>query len=192
MRSKNRTKVASKVDPLIQNFNEIIALREAGWKGEPVRLSSGTVLHNPVVKKVITAEKWKDKQVKRAVAAGDEWLEGVKNPSRDPIAAAIAARAKMIDRHAAAMKAGKWKRNLEKSSHAEIVGIVEKLGTGVYTSGVEARDAKIKRVVDEIQPLVQSVSDAIQALPDGTDAEREKRLTSARKLMIEVGAKRLK
>ena len=190
MRRNKRTKVASNPDAVIKDFNQVLALRQAGWKGEPVKLSSGNVLHNPVMKKVISADKWKDKQIKRAVAAADDWLEGVKAPSRDPIEAAIAAKAKMIDKHAAAIKAGKWEKNLKKSSAAEIVDIVTKLGSGVYSAGVEARDKKISRVTSELQPLAQGVSDTIQAMPDGTDAEREKRLTSARKLMIEVGKKR--
>ena len=60
----------------------------------------------------------------------------------------------------------------------------------VFTEGVAARESKIKRVFGELQPLFQSVSDAIQTMPDKTDADREKRLLTARKLMIEVGKKR--
>lgn len=190
MRSKKRSKVPSSDSLLVKDFDQVLALRQAGWKGAPVRLASGNVIHNPVMKKVISADRWKEKQVKRSVAAADDWLEGVKNPSRDPIEAAIASKKKMIDKHKAAIEAGKWEKNLKKSSAAEIVEIVTKLGSGVYSTGVEARDKKIGRVTNELQPLAQGVSDTIQAMPDDTDAAREKRLTSARKLMIEVGKKR--
>jgi len=60
----------------------------------------------------------------------------------------------------------------------------------VFSDGLAARDSKISRVVGELQPMAQSVSDAIQAMSDATDTDREKRLLSARKLMIEVGKKR--
>jgi hypothetical protein len=95
-----------------------------------------------------------------------------------------------VDRLQTAIKDGKWEKNLKKVSHADIVSVVEKLGSGVYASGVSAREDKIKKRVAELQPLVQAVSDTIQAMPDKTDADREKRLIQARKLMLEVGKKR--
>ena len=191
MKPKKKEEKRSKVPKIIKDFYEIVALREAGWEGEPVRLSSGTVIHNPVVRKVISVDRWKKKQIDRAEAAKDDWLEGVKNPSRNPIEAAIAAKSKMIDRHAAAIKAGKWEKNLAKSSQAEIIAIASAVGPEGFAKGVRARETKIGRVVGELQPLAQSVSDAIQAMPDATDSDREKRLTTARKLMIEVGKKRI-
>jgi len=59
---------------------------------------------NPVTKKVIPPDKWVDRLVKRATAAADDWLAGVKNPSRDPIKAAIEADAKWKDRTQQAIK----------------------------------------------------------------------------------------
>ena len=167
-------------------FHLFAEMREKGT--DPV--TEGVLPGNPVTKKVKSVSRWVDQQVKGAEDAGDAWLDGVKNPSRDPIAAAIAAKDKWKNRLEQAIKDEKWEKNLAKSSHAEIVAVAEAVGTGAYTGGVTARKAKITRVVTELQPLVQSVSDAIQAMPDGTDAEREKRLTAARKLMIAVGKKR--
>ena len=153
-------------------------------------ITEGILPSNPVTKKVKDVTRWVDQQVKGAEDSGDAWLEGVKNPSRDPIAAAIAAKDKYKDRLEQAIKDGKWEKNLAKSSHAEIVKVAEAVGTGAYTGGVTARKEKIARVVRELQPLVQSVSDAIQAMPDKTDANREARLIAARKLMIQVGKDR--
>jgi len=167
-------------------FHMFAEMREKGT--DPI--TEGVLPGNPVTKKVKSVARWVEQQVKGAEDAGDAWLDGVKNPSRDPIASAIAAKDKYKNRLEQAIKDGKWEKNLAKSSHAEIVEVAEAVGTGAYTGGVTARKKKISRVVTELQPLVQSVSDAIQAMPDGTDAEREKRLTAARKLMLEVGKKR--
>jgi hypothetical protein len=79
---------------------------------------------------------------------------------------------------------------LKKVSHADIVKVVDKLGGKVFSDGLDARSDKIVKVFNELQPLFQSVSDTIQSMPDKTDADREKRLLTARKLMIEVGKKR--
>jgi len=150
----------------------------------------GIVPGNPVTKKVKSADRWATQQIKNAQAAADDWLDGVKNPSRNPIDAALAAKDKFVDRLTQALKDDKWAKGLAKSSQAEIIEIATKVGTGAYSTGVGARETKIKRVVGELQPLVQAVSDTIQAMPDKLDADREKRLLSARKLMIEVGKKR--
>jgi len=167
-------------------FNAIADLRQSGQ--DPVEM--GILPGNPVTKKVKGADRWAKQQIDNAVAAASDWLDGVKNPSRNPIEAAIAAKDKFVDRLDAAIKAGKWEKGLAKSSQAEIIEIASKVGTGAYSTGVSARETKIRRVVGELQPLSQAVSDSIQGMPDKTDADREKRLLTARKLMLEVGKKR--
>ena len=145
---------------------------------------------NPVTKKVIPPERWKDKLIKRATAAASDWIDGIKSPSRDPVKAAIEADAKWKDRVMQAIKEDRRKKALEKVSHADIVAVVEKLGERAFVDGITARETKIAKRIAELQPLVQAVSDAIQSMPDATDADREKRLLMARRLMIEVGKKR--
>jgi hypothetical protein len=152
--------------------------------------AEGLVPSNPVTKKVKSADRWAKQQVESAVAASSKWLDGVNNPSRSPIAAGIEADDKWKDRMKQAIAEDRRKKGLAKVSDAEIVATANALGTGVYSAGVEARKAKVAKVVNELQPLAQSVSDAIQGMSDKTDADREKRLLSARKLMIEVGKKR--
>jgi len=167
-------------------FLGLVAVREQG--GDPVEL--GLIPGNPVTKKVKDATRWASQQVKNAAAAADDWLDGVKNPSRNPVEAALAANDKRIDRLKQSIDKKKWEKNLAKVSPADIVEVAVKLGSSVYSSGVEARTAKINKRVGELQPLVQEVSNTIQNMPDKTDADREKRLLTARKLMIAVGEKR--
>jgi len=150
----------------------------------------GIVPGNPVTKKVKSSDRQARQLIDHARAAASDWLEGVKSPSRDPIASAIAAKDKWEDRLKQAIADKKFEKGLAKSSHSEIVAVAEKIGAGGYSTGVEAREGKIKRVFTELQPLQQAVSDTIQGMPDKTDADREKRLLSARKLMLEVGKKR--
>ena len=178
-------RAAVEKDP-IAVFNQLADLYTQGLN--PVE--AGLVPGNPVTRTVKSADRWAKQQIENAEAAGDDWLDGVKNPARDPVEAALAAEAKWEARLQAAIKAKKWAKNLKKSSHAEIVEVAEKVGTGAYTGGVRARETKIGRVVKELQPLVQAASNVIQGMPDKTDADREKRLLTARKLMIEVGTKR--
>jgi hypothetical protein len=167
-------------------FNALAEMYQSGQDPKAM----GIIPSNPVTKKVKSPDRWAKQQIDNAVAAASDWLDGVKNPSRNPIEAALDKEKKWEDRLQTAIKDKKWSKNLKKVSPSDIVAVAEKLGTGVYSSGVSAREDKIKKRVSELQPLVQAVSDTIQAMPDDTDANREKRLISARKLMIEVGKKR--
>jgi len=187
--------MSEKLDPKLQKlldedpvafFHAVAEMRQAGQ--DPI--ATGILPGNPVTKKVKSADRWAKQQITNATAAGDDWLDGVKNPSRNPIEAALAANDKRIDRLQESIKNKKWEKNLGKATQADIIEVATKLGTGAYTNGVSARETKITKRVGELQPLVQSVSDTIQNMPDKTDADREKRLISARKLMIEVGKKR--
>jgi len=167
-------------------FLGLAKLREQGQ--DPVEI--GLIPSNPVTKKVKSPDRWAKQQIENAKSAASDWLDGVKNPSRNPIEAALAANDKRIDRLQESIRNKKWEKNLGKVSPSDIITVVDKLGSGVYSSGVDAREAKITKRVGELQPLVQSVSDTIQNMSDKTDADREKRLLTARKLMIEVGKKR--
>jgi hypothetical protein len=165
------------------------ALAEMYQSGQDPK-ALGIIPSNPVTKKVKSPDRWAKQQIDNAVAAASDWLDGVKNPSRNPIEAALDKEKKWEDRLQTAIKDKKWSKNLKKVSQADIIEVAEKVGTGAYSTGVSARETKIKKRVGELQPLVQAVSDTIQAMPDDTDANREKRLISARKLMLEVGKKR--
>ena len=178
-------RAAADADPLAV-FNQLVELREQGI--DPVE--AGIMPSNPITRKVKSADRWSAQQIDNAVKASGDWLDGIKNPSRDPIESAVAAEEKWKDRLTAAIKTGKWVKNLKKSSLSEIIRIAEEVGTGTYETGVKARKIKVDRVVRELQPLVQSASDTIQAMSDKTDSDREKRLLTARKLMIAVGEKR--
>jgi len=187
--------MSEKLDPKLQDlldkdplafFNALAEMYQQGQ--DPKAL--GIIPANPVTKRVKSADRWSGQQIENAKAAADDWLDGVKNPSRNPIEAALAAKDKFVDRLTQALKDGKWEKGLAKSSAAEIIDVATKVGSGHYATGVSAREAKIKRVVAELQPLTQAVSDTIQNMPDKSDADREKRLLSARKLMLELGKKR--
>lgn len=178
-------RAACDADPLVV-FNQLVDLRRSGVDPR----AEGITPHNPITKKVKSADRWASQQVESSVASASKWLDGVNNPSRDPIAAGIEADDKWKDKMAQAIKEDRRKKGLQKTSAAELIAVANSLGSGVYSSGVTARTAKIRKTVAELQPLAQSVSDSIQGMSDKTDADREKRLLTARKLMIQVGAKR--
>lgn len=151
-------------------------------------LPSGRFLHNPAQKTLKSADKMASDLISNAAQRGSQWQEGISNPSRDPIKAALDSKEKYKNNVMAALQSGKWERNIAKVSHADIVKTVTALGSGVYTQGISARADKIKAAFAELQPKLQAVSNAIQALPNGTDADREKRMLENLKLMRKIGS----
>lgn len=177
-------------EEFLKDFDYAIEANRQGKDLTGATLPSGRLLHNPAKRTVKSSTRWASQMVDNAKAASTDWLDGVRNPSRDPVEAAKDAIPKWEDRVQDAIKKGKMKKGLDKTSKAEIVSIAEKVGTGTFETGIEARRGKVERVVGELQPLVQALSDSIQAMADKTDADREKRLLAARKGMLAIGEKR--
>ena len=188
--SRKSKKEVLNLDDVIADFDALLEANKRGINPLGKTLPSGRLLHNPAKRTVKSASRWASQQVDNAVKAADDWLDGVKNPSRDPVAAAIDSAAKWEDKMSTAIKEGRFVKGLKKVPTGEVAAIATAVGSGAFSTGITARKSKIDRVVGELQTLAQSASDTIQAMPDKTDADREKRLLSARKLMIEVGKRR--
>lgn len=159
--------------------------------GKPgVILPSGHVLHNPAQRKVRDAATQSAELVKGATDAAEKWKNHTLNPSRDPTEAAKDAESKWENNTKKAIDEKRFRKGLNKVDKAATTATIEKLGSGVFSAGIEARKTKIDKVFSELQPLQQSLSNAIQAMPQGTDSEREARLLAARRGAIEIGKKR--
>ena len=171
----------NKVVDYLQNTTDVKTFNTPHGKGNPVTLGS----------RVLSAAEWATKQVNRATAASDDWLNGTLHPKVLPNEAAIKANAKRIDKLAEAEKQGKWLKAMQKVNPDDMYEVVKNVGAAGYKAGIEARKTKITKTIADLQPLVASVAATIDAMPQATDSDREKRLIAARRLMIEVGKKRL-
>lgn len=154
-----------------------------------VPLPSGNFLHNPGKRIVKSASRWASQQINNAKSGADDWLDGIHNPSRDPIKAAIDSEKKWENNTMDAIKNKKFVKGLQGKSLQDITSVVDKLGSSVFSAGIEAREQKITNTVNSLQPKVQAVSDAIQAMPDDTPEARKNRLLAARELMLKLGSK---
>jgi len=147
---------------------------------------------NPITlgPRVTTPEDWAKDQVDTAIAKSGKWLEKSRRPKKIPSKAALEAADKRYDRLEEAKKLKKWEKAMEMVNEDERMEIIEKYGEDAFRRGLEARRAKVLRIVKTLQPLVVGVAQTIDAMPTATDIDREKRLLAARKLMIELGKKR--
>jgi hypothetical protein len=147
---------------------------------------------NPITpgEAVISAAKWAEKQIRNATNAGQDWLDGVLHPSRDPVAAAIKAAPKYKARMAESLAQDKWVKSMAKVDSSSIAGVAQRVGAAGYAAGIAARVEKITRVVAELQPKVSALRAQILNMPDGTDQERENRMLAAKRGMQAIGKQR--
>lgn len=158
----------------------------------PEKKGLGPLPDNPVSlgSRVLSTEEWANKQVERASNAASTWADRVKRPRKDPVEAALKAAKKREDKLRKSLEDKKWERAMEKVDKDEMYRVIEATGAEGFRQGIEKRKGKIRSRVGELQPMVEELAKTIDDMPDGTDAEREKRLLMARKGMIEIGKKR--
>lgn len=190
-------------------LNEIMAIPKAEWTQEQAlfvdyvfcltqndggqikpyqSLPSGNYLHNPAQKTIKSGADMAKDLIEHAAQRGKEWQEGMNNPSRDPVKAALDNIDKYKNNVKLALEQGKWEKNLGKVTHADIMKTVNALGPDVFTEGIAARKDKITSAMQTLQPKLQAVSNAVQAMKSGTEKEREDRMLANLKLMRQIGS----
>lgn len=131
-----------------------------------------------------------EKLIRRSQGAAQDYVEGMRNPRRDPVAAAKRAAGKWGNRVQEAIQNRSYEKGVGKQDYPEAVRIATEDGGSAYTQGVAKRATKIARVYQDLAPRLGAVSQAIQAMPQDTEAQREQRLLAARRAMIALGKAR--
>lgn len=150
-----------------------------------------TLPDNPVSvgSRVPDADAWADKMVDRAVSASGDWLTGVLSPRKHPIEAAIAADGKRKQRLEEAEREGRWKAAMQRVNVDEMYSTIEAVGQSAYTAGLEARRGKVKSKIAKLQPLVKTLAETIDKMPQDTDTQREQKMLAAKRGMQAIGKK---
>jgi len=125
---------------------------------------------------VKAAERWVKKQIERARVATEDYKEGVQNPERDPIKAALDANEKRIKKLQESIAKKTWESKMSKLTLADWQEPTLKKGVDRFGPGVEAAEEKIRKFVSSWRPKLEAIQNAVRAMPDVTDADREKRM----------------
>ncbi len=124
----------------------------------------------------LTPEQAAAKLQARAGVAGQDWLDGVKNPTRDPVQAAIKAAPKWKAKMQEAIQKDSWAKKMAKVDSNAIKATAERIGPQGYVNGINARAEKITGAFQRILPKIYSAADAVNAMPDTTEADRDARM----------------
>lgn len=162
-----------------QALNEEI-LKVEGPDADPITLGP----------RVISAEDITRKLVDRASDAAADWIKNLKAPKKHPIKEAIAAHGKYVDKMTVVIREGRQKKALEKVSDEDFLAGIDEAGEGAFRDGIDRKRGKVNRRFTVLQPLYEVLAKAIDAMPVDTEAQREKKMTAARRGMIVVGKAR--
>lgn len=146
-------------------------------KGNPITLG-------PRVK---SAAEWVDDMITGAKSRSKRWLENSLKPKKDPKKAALAAAGKFEDKMRAALDGKHFDKGVAAYDETAREDVIKAVGQRGFEDGVERHRAKAVAKIAKLQPLVAAVAKTIDDMPQDTDAQREARMTAARRQMIEVG-----
>ena len=99
-------------------------------------------------------------------------------------------------------KKGKYKEGVERALQedrygagvdnidpAETAATINALGSGVFSSGLAARQGKIAKKFDRLMPLIHENADRVNGMPDDTQEQRKAKMLANFEGMLDVGKK---
>lgn len=157
-------------------------------------LEAGHTSGNPMVlgPRLPTAEEWTDLQIKGARDNAAKWLARTVKPKKNFKEEALKETSK--NRYKTSMEQvlakDLWAGGMALVDESETIATIQAGGAGVYTSGVERRRAKIRRRVAELREDRLALAATIDAMPVGTDTEREAKMISNKRGLQAIGLRR--
>lgn len=137
--------------------------------------------------RVLDVDEWKTKQIERTVAAAQTWKDHTLRPRKDPVAAARAAAPKYKVAMEKALREGNFEKGLAAVDEAAMIDAIEKTDPADFARAVQKREMKIGNKLTKLRPLLVAHCEAVDAMPDSTEQEREAKMLANKRGMQAVG-----
>jgi len=129
------------------------------------------------VKRVLSPEDWRNRQINTLKSVGRaNYLEGIKSPKDDPIAAGIRAQGRYEDQMKKDEVLKRRKSELEKTTMSEWYALTASIGPDKLVDGVVKREAKVSKFITAYQPLLTTHLGKIDGMANVSDSDREQRV----------------
>jgi len=157
-------------------------------------LEVGHTSGNPMVlgPRLPTADEWADLQIKGARDNAQKWLDRVTKPKKNFKEEALreTSRARYRTSMEQVLSKDLWAGGMALVNESETMATIAAGGASVYVSGVERRKAKIRRRVAELREDRLALCSTIDAMPVGTDTEREAKMIANKRGLQAIGLRR--
>lgn len=125
---------------------------------------------------------WVDKQIRNAGNATEDFRAGVENVTDNPAKKALAKNQKRINGLQKSFTDKSWENSMSKVSLEDWKGATLAKADR-FGDGVSKARPKIERFVRGFRPKLVEISNAVQAMPDDTEAQRDARMMENAKRM---------
>lgn len=113
-----------------------------------------------------------EKQVRKAQAASEDYIRGIRSVTESPMAKAVAKKEKFKNNLIRSIDSGKWENNTSAVPLEEWARKTETVGSPRYSEGVGAALEKTVAFQEEFLPFVRSVQEKVNSMPDATPEQR--------------------
>lgn len=183
--------------PTVEDMWQMIQGVKAKMEADPEfrqELEEGHPSGNPITlgPRLPSPEEHTRLQIQGAQNNASKWLQRTTHPKKNFKEEAL--RATSVDRYHNSMQRvlqhKLWSGGMALVDESETIATIERRGANVYSQGVADREAKILRRNKELHSDRLALAASIDALPVGTDAEREAKMIANLRGLKAIGAKR--
>ncbi len=157
-------------------------------------LEEGHTSGNPMVlgPRLPTPAEWADLQIKGAKDNASKWLARVTKPKKNFKEEALKATSRERYKNSMENVIAKdlWAGGMALVDESETIATITRRGATAYSKGVEDRRPKILRRIEELHADRLALAATIDALPVGTDDEREAKMIANVRGLKAIGARR--
>lgn len=159
-------------------------LRKELYEGHP---SGNPITLGPRLPK---PDEWAKLQVQGSKNNAQKWLDRVMKPKKNFKEEALKAKERYKDSMRRVLDEGLWEGGMALVDESEAMAVIKKIGASGYSRGVEAREAKIQRVIRDMYDDRLALAAEIDALPVTTDEDREAKMIANKRGLQAIGKKR--
>jgi len=135
----------------------------------------------------ITSTEWKDDWSQGVTDNAERWKRRTEGTKKDIVGLAIAAEPKFKDKMTQVLKNETRAKSLKQTSTAEVIQAVKDTPAATYSEGATKRKTKFGKKIDLQYPLREYAKQQLDKMPQGTDAEREKKMISSKRANQAIG-----
>jgi len=135
----------------------------------------------------VTATEWKDDWSKGVTDNAERWKKRTTGTKKDIVGLAIAAEPKYAEKTKKAIELGSRAKALARTNTAEVIAQVQATPASAYSDGATLRANKFGRRIDAQYPLREYAVKRMNAMKEGTDAEREKKMIASKRCNVIIG-----
>jgi len=157
-------------------------------------LDQGRPSGNPIQlgPRLPSADDWAEAQVKGAKDNAAKWLKNTLHPKKNFKEEALrdTSVARFHDSMETVLRENRWEGGMANVNESEALATVERMGTGVYTAGIEKRLPKIRASIAAVREDRLALAVTIDSLPVATEADREAKMIANVRGLKAIGARR--